>query len=261
MGISTQIDVRVIAKDGKYLGDDIGGALVTIHDVHTGELLARGTTSGGSGQQNLMDISLTRSEPLPVDGASVFTTSLDLCEPRLIRVTAYGPLAAQQSANTVSLTQWVYPGKNITGGEKGGGFLLEVPGLVVQVLNPPTHYLPQSAPASIDIRANVTMMCGCPIGKGHPPWHPDQFDVMAIIRQGEYVSIELPLKYDEDAPNGVPSQFFHNWQVPENETGQPQIYEITVSAFQQKTGNTGVDKVTIIIPPKSTAPAEQGSQS
>ena len=53
MGIQTQIDVRVIAKDGKYLGDDIGGALVSIHDVRTGELLARGRTSGGSGQSEV----------------------------------------------------------------------------------------------------------------------------------------------------------------------------------------------------------------
>ncbi len=259
MGIPTQIDVRVIAKDGKYLGDDIGGALVTIHDVQTGELLARGTTSGGSGQQDLMTICLTRAEVLPVDEASVFTVSLDLCEPRLIRVTAYGPLAAQQSANTVSLTQWVYPGKNITGGKKGGGFLLEVPGLVVQILNPPTHYLPQTAPPSIEIRANVTMMCGCPIGKGHPPWLPELFEAMATIKQGEYSSLELPLKYDDDAPYGIPSQFVNNWPVPENDTGQPQIYVITVSAFQQKTGNTGVAKSTIIIPPASTA--VQDSQS
>src|SRR5437870_4921896 len=184
MGVTTQIDVRVIAKDGKYLGDDIGGALVTIHDVHTGELLARGTTSGGSGLQNLMDICVTRAEVLPVDEAEVFTASLDLDEPRLIRVTAYGPLAAQQSANTVSLTQWIYPGKNITGGAKGGGFLLEIPGLVVQIRNPPNHFLPQTAPRHIEIRANVTMMCGCPIGIGHPPWHPDQFEVTAVIKQG-----------------------------------------------------------------------------
>ena len=261
MGIPTQIDVRVIAKDGKYLGDDSGGALVTIHDVHTGELMARGTTSGGSGQQNFMDICLTRSEVLPVDEASVFTVSLDLDEPRLIRVTAYGPLAAQQSANTVSLTQWVYPGKNITGGAKGGGFLLEVPGLVVQILNPPTHYLPQTAPQHIEIRANVTMMCGCPIGKGHPPWNPDQFDVTAVIRQGEYGSIELPLKYDEHAPYAIPSQFVNKWQVPKNGTEQQQIYEITVSAFQQKTGNTGVDKATVIIPPTTTASVGIDSQS
>jgi hypothetical protein len=259
MGISTQLDVRVIAKDGKYLGDDIGGALVTIHDVHTGELLARGTTSGGSGQQDLMTIALTRSEVLPVDQASVFSTALDLSEPRLIKVTAYGPLAAEKSANTVSLTQWVYPGKNITGGEKGGGLLLEIPGLVVQILNPPTHFLPQTAPQCIEIRANVTMMCGCPIGKGHPPWHPEQFDVMAVIRQGVYSSIELPLTYDDHAPYAAPSQFVHNWQVPENESGQPQIYEITVSAFQQKTGNTGVDKATLIIPPTSTPTTAQNS--
>jgi len=261
VGIPTQIDVRVIAKDGKYLGDDSGGALVTVHDVRTGELMARGTTSGGSGQQNLMDICLTRSEVLPVDEASVFTVSLDLDEPRLIRITAYGPLAAQQSANTVSLTQWVYPGKNITGGAKGGGFLLEVPGLVVQILNPPTHYLPQTAPQHVEIRANVTMMCGCPIGKGHPPWYPDQFDVTAVIRQGEYGSIELPLKYDEDAPYAIPSEFVNKWQVPKNDTEQQQIYEITVSAFQQKTGNTGVDKATVIIPPTTSASVGIDSQS
>jgi hypothetical protein len=77
------------------------------------------------------------------------------------------------------------------------------------------------------------MMCGCPIGKGHPPWYPEQFDVMAVIRQGEYSYIELPLKYDEEAPYGAPSQFVNNWHVPENQTGQPQIYEITVSARRQ----------------------------
>lgn len=246
MGTSTQIDVRVIAKDGKYLGDDIGGALVTVHDVQTGELLARGTTAGGSGQKDLMDVCVTRSEVLPVDEASVFTASLDLSEPRLIRVTAYGPLAARQSANTVSLTQWVYPGRNIT----GGGFLLEIPGLAVQILNPPTHFLPKTPPPEIEIRANVTMMCGCPIGV--PPWNPEQFDVMAVIRRGEYYSVELPLKFDENAPYGAPSQFASKWQAPGNETGQPEIYEIIVSAFQQKTGNTGVDKATVIIPPAAT---------
>lgn len=260
MGVATQIDVRVIAKDGKYLGDDIGGALVTIHDAQTGELLARGRTRGGSGQANLMDIALTRAQVLPVDDASVFTVSLDLDEPRLLKVTAYGPLAAPQSANTVSLTQWVYPGKNLTGGTQGGGLLLEIPGLVVQVLNPPTHFLPVSAPEHIEIRANVTMMCGCPIGEGHPPWHPAQFEVTAVIREGEADSMTLPLAYDKDAPHGAPSQFAGKWRVPKNETSQPQIYAITVYAFQQKTGNTGVDNGTVIIPPAVSTTASSDVQ-
>jgi hypothetical protein len=208
MGVTTRIDVRVIAKDGKYLGDDIGGALVTVHDVRTGELLARGATSGGSGLKNLMDIPLTRSEVLPVDEASVFSVSLDLDEPLMIKITAYCPLAAEQSANTVSQTQWVYPGKDIIGGAKGGGFLLEVPGLVVQILNPPTHYLPQTAPNHVEIRANVTMMCGCPIGTGHPPWHPDQFEVMARIKPSEVARSSflrtMPML------TGIPSQFLGN---------------------------------------------------
>ncbi len=256
MEIQTQIDVRVIAKDGKYLGDDIGGALVTIHDVQTGELLAHGATAGGSGVANLMDIPLPRYAVLPVDQASVFTTKLDLDEPKLIRVTAYGPRAAQRSANTVSQTQWVYPGKDITGGAKGGGFLLEIPGLVVQVLNPPTHYLPQTAPEHIEIRANVTMMCGCPIGVGHPPWHPAQFEVKAVIKQGTTIATEVPLEYDANAPLGVPSQFAGKWVVPPNNSGQPAIYEIIVFAFQQKNGNTGVDRATVIIPVATAANSE-----
>ncbi len=251
--MGTQIDVRVIAKGGKYLGDDIGGALVTVHDVWTGELLARGTTAGGSGEANLMSVCVTRSEVLPVDGASVFTAALELDEPRLIRVTAYGPLAAQQSANTVSLTQWVAPGRDVTGGAQGGGFLLEIPGLVVQILNPPTHFLPGSAPAQIEVRANVTMMCGCPIGK--QPWDPSLFDVSASVRSGDTYAVEFPLAFDADAPFGAPSQFAAPWTVPANTTGQAQMYEITVTAFQQSTGNTGAEKATLIIPPP---PAPQG---
>ena len=251
--MGTQIDVRVIAKGGKYLGDDIGGALVTIHDVQTGELLAKGTTAGGSGEQTLMEVCVTQSEVLPVEGASVFTASLELDEPRLIRVTAYGPLAAQQSANTATLTQWVSPGRDVTGGAQGGGFLLEIPGLVVQILNPPTHFLPKTAPARIELRANVTMMCGCPIGV--QPWDPSLFDVSASVKSGETYIVEFPLAFDAKAPYGAPSQFAAQWEVPQNTSGQSQIYEITVTAFQQLTGNTGVDRATLIIPvPPPPAP-------
>lgn len=256
MGTPTRVDVRVIAKGGKYLGDDIGGALVTVRDVRTGELLARGTTAGGSGEPNLMSVCVTRSEVLPVEGASVFTATLELDAPRLIEVTAYGPLAAQQSANTVSLTQWVCPGKDVTGGAAGGGLLLEIPGLVVQILNPPTHFLPANAPPQVEVRANVTMMCGCPIGR--QPWEPALFQVSATIKGGDAYSFELPLSFDAEAPYGAPSQFAAQWTVPPNASGQAQIYEMTVSAFQPVTGNAGADTATLIIP---AAPPPQGAQS
>src|SRR5262249_52381051 len=129
------IAVRVVARDGKFLGDDIGGAQITVRDARTKELLAEGITSGGSGPNGcdgVMCVRLRRGEPLPTTGASVFNATLDLNGPCQIEVTAYGPLAARQSANTASATQWIYPGKSITDGD---GFLLELPGLIVQIVD------------------------------------------------------------------------------------------------------------------------------
>lgn len=251
--MGTQIDVRVVAKGGKYLGDDIGGALVTVEDVRTGELLARGRTAGGSGVLKLMGICVTRAEVLTVEDASVFTATLELDGPRAIRVTAYGPLAAQGAAGTATLTQWVAPGRDVNGGPAGGGFLLEIPGLMVQILNPPTHFLPaaKETPKQLEIRANVTMMCGCPIGVA--PWEPSLFDVSASIKSGDTYAVELPLAFVPvtESECGAPSQFAAAWDVPANSSGQAQIYEITVTAFQQSTGNTGVDVSTLIVQPTS----------
>lgn len=253
MGTPTRIDVRVLARGGKFLGDDIGGALVTIHDVHTGELLAQGTTSGGSGVADLMTVCRTRAQVWPVEGASVFTVTLGLERPRLLKIAAYGPLAAPQAANTVTATQWVYPGRDVTGGAAGGGLFLEIPGLAVQIRNPPTHFLPAQAPRKIKIRANVTMMCGCPIGPAHPPWLPEHFAVTAAIWHQGHLLAEHPLHFDADARDGAPSQFVYPWRVPENTSGTPQIYEMRVVAFQPETGNTGVDTATVIIPAASAS--------
>ena len=64
--LDTKVTVRVIARAGKFLGDDIGGAEVTIRDVRTGALLASGRTSGGSGPADLMTKQLARTEAIPV---------------------------------------------------------------------------------------------------------------------------------------------------------------------------------------------------
>jgi len=36
--------------------------------------------------------------------------------------------------------------------------------------------------------------------------------------------------------------------VSPNTTTQPELYDILISAYQQRTGNTGVGRVTVIIP-------------
>ncbi len=251
--IPTEIVVRVIAKDGKFLGDDIGGALVTLRDVHTGELLASGNTSGGSGPVEVMCQTRQRGQAIPTGNgstaASSFTTVLNLAAPRLIEFSALGPLAAQGSANRASVTQWVYPGKNLNHGD---GLLLEIPGLVVQIVEPPTHWEPQSSSHTITIRANVTMMCGCPIGakplcaESKPlvpsPWRPDEFEVTADV-VGPSKRESLPLAFDPDTPGKAPSQFVAHYQ-PQGSG----IYDIMVHAYQRKNGNTGVARATVVFP-------------
>jgi len=248
--VPTTITVRVIAVGGKFLGDDIGGAEVAIRDVFSGELLASGRTRGGSGPAELMTTPLTRTQPIPVadppgNNACRFDATLLLETPRLVEVSARGPLAAPQSANRVSATTWVYPGCNIGpgGGQREDGFLLEIPGLMVQVLQPPAHYLPTNPDPSqpIPIRANVTMMCGCPISdEKETPWPESDFDVVAtVVSQGR--ATDIPLGYDPHAPGGAPSQFYWDKWAP----GSLGVYEILVRAYQKSTGNTGVGFTTV----------------
>jgi hypothetical protein len=248
--LTTTITVRVIARAGKFLGDDIGGAEVSIRDVRSGELLASGRTRGGSGPTSLMTTPRTRNQPIPVadppdNDACRFDAILSLETPRLVEITAFGPLAAPQSANRASATTWIYPGGNISpdGHRREDGFLLEIPGLLVQVLNPPLHYLPGKPDPrqAIPIRANVTMMCGCPIsGASGTPWPQADFEVVAaIVSQGR--TTDIPLHYDLHAPGGAPSQFFSNEWVP----GSYGVYEIAVRAYQNSTGNTGVGYTTV----------------
>lgn len=249
-GTTTKIMVRVIARDGKFLGDDIGGALVTIRDLRSGELLASGRTTGGSGPTKaIMQTPRTRNQPIPTadppgNNACFFEASLILEAPRLVEISAFGPLAAQQSANRVSATTWVYPGIGIAPLDSPGGpiredgFLLEIPGLLVQILSPPQHYAPFNPQMQIPISANVTMMCGCPIKAD--PWPDRDFQVGAsILHNGK--TTNLPLRFDTKAP--APSQFTANWTP-----GDYGVFEITVWAFQTSTGNTGVDHTSVNLP-------------
>jgi hypothetical protein len=237
----TRITVRVIAKGGKFLGADIGGALVTIRNAQTGELLAKGNTSGGSGITTLMDVSITRQEQLPTKDASAFNATLHLTEPVLLKVTATGPAAGLQSINEASATQWMIPGKDITGGD---GLLLELPGLLVQVQSPATHFNAGAAGVnSISFEANVTMMCGCPITAA-APWKNTDFEVGAIISilnaDGTTDTLAtVPLQF-----TGTTSQFTGQWNIP-----GPGFYEAVVYAYQPGNGNSGMGKVSFFIQP------------
>ncbi len=234
--VPTQIIVHVKSKDAKFIGTSMGGVLITIKDVNTGQLLAKGHTTGGTGNTaKIMTTPITRGNPISDESAAKFSATIDIDEPTLVEITAYGPSASIQSANRVSATQWVIPGKHIT---RGDAWLMELPGFAVDVLAPSTHSMLKGGPQTVVIEANITMMCGCPITPGGL-WDANKFEVAALLsKDGKRIGV-LPLQYA-----GATSQFSGTWNVTE-----PGTYEATVYAYDPSNGNTGLDSVTFMIMP------------
>src|SRR5262245_23082473 len=197
MAATTSITVRVQAKGGKFLADDIGGSQVTIRDAQTGELLAGGlalgTDSGnlsneysaGASLNTIVTPPASPNEPYTVwwlsadDDTSGLEADLVISKPTLLEITAYGPLGGLQSAHQATRTQWNVPGQSL---DQPPGFVVELPGLLVQVMEPATHLAITSLPYAVPLQANVTMMCGCQIADGEP-WIPSDFQVTAAIGQ------------------------------------------------------------------------------
>ncbi len=230
----TEIAVRVLSKGAKYVGTSMGGVRILIKDADTGELLAEGITQGSTGDtEKIMKESRKPHDPISTEDSAVYKAVLDLEEPRFVEVTAYGPLAQRQSANRVSMTQWIVPGKHITGGD---GWTLIMPGFVVDILSPPAHIKLSGASQEVKITANVTMMCGCPLEPGGL-WNSDQFEIAAIVKRNGKKVDTVPLTYA-----GIRSQMETAYT-----TDTAGAYEIIVYAYDPADGNTGLDQTTFIV--------------
>jgi hypothetical protein len=229
----TTVTVRALAKGAKFIGDGMGGVRVIIRDAESGEVLAQGVTRGGTGDTSaIMSASRTRRDPISTPDAAAFTATLELDEPRRVEIIAYGPLAKRQAAARASITHWLVPGQSIT----GDGIVLELPGFVVDVLAPAAHQTFDRPPGQLELRANVVLMCGCPLTpRGR--WDADQVSVTAVIKRDGRVLRTVRLRYA-----GKPNQFTAKLRVD-----QPGAYEVTVIAIDQKDSNTGVDATTFVI--------------
>ena len=226
--VPTELTVRVIAKDGLFVGDMAGGVKITVTDVESGELLAEGVAKGSVGSiRRIMKTERGRGVQLSDEDSARFKTVLDLGEPRRIKVEAFGPLAYPASANTVSATQWVVPGKPVSNGD---GFLLELPGFFVEIDTPlPDAKLKSGA---LDLTVHVTMMCGCPV-MPDGLWDASEYEMAVTVKRAGTVVAEIPLEYA-----GKQSQFAATINLE-----AAGAYEAVVYAYDRANGNTGVDKV------------------
>lgn len=227
----TDVIVRAQSKDAKFIGTSMGGAFITIEEVKTGEILAKGFTEGSTGDtQKLMRQPTKRYDKLSTPGAAKFETTLNLSEPTFVTVTAVAPYAKKQARVETSTQLWLIPGKDIV----GDGIILEIPGFVIDVLNPQTHQTVNEK--QLNIRANIVMMCGCPTSEGGL-WDSSEFEIRAMIKKSGEMVDSVPLEF-----TGQTSTFSGSYTTPESG-----VYEIIVYAYHDKTGNTGVDKTTVIV--------------
>lgn len=231
----TDVTVRVLSRDAKFVGTSMGGVRITLRDEQTGEVLARGVTQGGTGNTSrIMHTDRGRRATLADDSAAGFSATLELERPRLVEVEAYGPLAQPQAAHTVTATQWVVPGRHLTG---GNGWMLELPGFVVDVLSPAAHSTLAGGVERVRVESAVMMMCGCPIEPGGL-WDANDYEVSMTVHHNGRAMAEIPLTYA-----GETSRFAA--EIPVEGSG---VYEVVVHAYDPENGNTGVDRTTFIVP-------------
>lgn len=230
----TEIVVRVLSKDAKFVGSSMGGVQVLLRDAETGEILAKGVTAGGTGDtKRLMNDDAGRRALLSDDSAAKFVATIDLQEPRLIEADIFGPLAQPQAAHRALASQWVVPGRHLNGGD---GWVIELPGFAVDILSPPAHIKLAPDTGQVSVEANVTMMCGCPI-EPEGIWDANKYEVKALVkRDGKKVST-VDMGYA-----GQTSQF--SGTIP---VDAPGVYDVTVYAYDPQNGNTGVDRTTFIV--------------
>jgi len=224
--IETRLTVHALAKDAKFIGTSMGGAKVIVRDADSGAILAEGLTSGSTGDTNLlMRQPRERYTSLSTPGAAKFVTSLAISEPKRIRIEVLAPFAKREALTQVSTEIWLIPGKHI----EGDGIILEIPVFVIDVLSPQTH---ASHSGPVSIKANITMMCGCPTQDGGL-WNSSNYEIRAIIKHNGNIVDQVELS------NTAESTFEASYQ-PE----AAGAYEVMVYAYHAKTGNTGVGKTT-----------------
>jgi len=130
----TTIRVRVVSCDAKVIGSLVGGCRITVRDVESGEILARGEHLGGSGDTKTIIKTPRQRGTVVFDtpGTAHFEARLNVTEPTLVEVRAEGPLASPHALQNATKTTWVIPGEDVT----GEGLVLELNGFIVDILEP-----------------------------------------------------------------------------------------------------------------------------
>ena len=232
----TKLLVRAKAKDAKFIGTGIGGAYVIVRNNITGEVLAKGSTTGASGNTDIiMKKPFSRGQSITDSATAKFEATIDINEPTFVDIEVLAPISRKSASVKGSTQIWLIPGKHIL----GEGIVIDVPGFIVDILTPNTHEtikLDTIKNGVLSFKASLTMMCGCPISKGGI-WNSEDITINAIAKKDGVKIGEFPLHLTDH--NNI---FEGNLKVTDKG-----IYELVIYAYDPKTGNTGVDKINFVL--------------
>lgn len=224
----TKIMVRAKAKNAKFIGSSIGGAKIIIKDYYSKTILAEGVTAGSTGDtERIIKQPIRRGKQITDENTAGFLANLDIEKPTFVEIEAFAPITKRQAVVKTSTQMWVMPNKNIL----GDGIILEIPGFIVDILSPQTH---EVINGEFILTANIVMMCGCPVTEGGL-WDASTYEIKALIENGTSTK-EVELTSTEKA-----NTFSANINVSKG------TYSVTVYAFDPETGNTGLDKTSVIL--------------
>src|SRR5271169_5878126 len=231
----TKIMIRAIARDAKVIGTHVGGARITVRDVATGEILAQGMEQGGTGDTDvIMKKPHTRGMTVFSAGdASGYLAVLHLDKPTVVEVSAEGPLGNAQATQRSSKTLLLVPGEDVL----GEGILLEIHGFIITPLAP-LHDAKVKAGSPFEVRATVTMACGCPT-EPDGLWDANKIRVVARLLRDGKVESEIPMTYA-----GVQNTF--HVDVPVTAPGP---MELQVLALDPGSANFGMMKEAVAVVP------------
>lgn len=224
----TEVVVRVISQDAKFVGDLTGGAEVRLYDAADGRLLAEGQVRGSTGDTGRIMAATGRAPLRATDDSAAFRATLAIERPTLVRVEVRGPLGYPDTMQRATSERWLLPGQAMAGTD---GWVVELPGLAIRLLDvPPTLRRGAAQP----LTAHVQLMCGCPITPGGT-WDAADYAVSAEIRQAGAPPERLPLAFV-----AAPGRFGGTWTPAR--AGEA---ELEITAINRRTGNAGVLRQTL----------------
>ena len=168
LALPTPVTVRVISQGAKFIGTGMGGVDVVLADAATGAKLAEGRIEGGTGDTAKIMNGSARGTPQADANSAHFTTTLDISEPKEIRVLIMGPMKPAGVAVSKVETRWLIPGQPVV----GDGWVVDLPGLALTARRDAGQVV-----------ADVSMLCGCPIAPG-TLWDEKRFEVKAWVGSG-----------------------------------------------------------------------------